>query len=61
MSSLEPLKINLALKLRLLAAGMSSVSHLMKLALSRKAMLYVKESPFDFCIGVLFLMVLVSK
>ena len=40
---------------------MTYVSHLLKFALSKRVRTYFQESPFDFWIGVLSLVVLVAK
>ena len=47
-SSLVPLHMNLALLLKFYAAGVQSVSYLLKFALSRRALPSVQDSPFDF-------------
>ena len=60
-SSLVPSNMNLAFTLQFLAAGVPSVSHLLKFSLSRRSLPYVHDSPFDCSLGVLSMMDLVAK
>ena len=53
--------MNLALTLQFLASGVPSASHLQNFDISRRALTPFQESPFDFWLGVLSLMVLVAK
>ena len=60
-SSLVLSNVNLTFALRFLAAGVPSVSHSLKFALSRRYLPSIHESPFDFSLGVFYLVELVAK
>ena len=61
MSSLVTLNINLVLTLQFIFSGVPYVSHLVKFALSRGALPYIQERPFEYPRGCLSLMMLVAK